>query len=85
MKLIFGLFALAAAQEIVATTTMVGTRTTTQDGQGNTQGTTGGATTGGATTGGTGTTGATTPIATTTAGTILTTVSTLLISLLALH
>merc|ERR1719295_1724273 len=62
----------------VATTTIVDTRTTTQEGQGNTQGTTGGATTGGATTGGattggTGTTGATTPIATTTAGTILTT------------
>ena len=61
------------------------TRTTANAGDGNTQGTTGGATTGGATTGGTGTTGATTPIATTTAGTILTTGSTLLISLLALH
>merc|ERR1719204_1285278 len=69
----------------VATTTIVGTQTTKTVAQGDTQGTTGGATTGGATTGGTGTTEATTPIATTTAGTILTTVSTLLISLLALH
>merc|ERR1712242_174692 len=75
----------------VVTTTVDITATTIQNEASptpsNGSGTTGAATTGAATTGGSGTTGsaATTPVATTTAGTILTTVSTLMISLLALH